>query len=154
MTSTRDLADALRPTAALLSAHIAVESAIQSGAVGPSGLDGTTYDLLLRINLSPEGHPRPAEICRQLQLSPSHVSRRLDRAIEEGLISRRPDPSDRRAQIVTLTNAGTAAIDAFTPRLIDVVERVVFDALDPIEIDTLVALLNRVEAAAIESQQP
>ncbi len=154
MTATRHPTEALRPTAALLSAHIAVESAIQSGAVGPSGLDGTTYDLLLRISLSPDGHLRPSEICRQLQLSPSHVSRRLDRAIEEQLVNRRPDPLDRRAQIVTLTDAGEAALDAFTPRLVDVVERVVFDALDPIEIDTLVTLLNRMEAAAIGFQQP
>lgn len=154
MTSARNPTEVLRPTAAILSAHIAVDSAIQRGAVAPSGLDGTTCDLLLRITLSPEGRLRAAEICRQLQLSPGHVSRRLDRAIDEGLLIRNPDPFDRRAQIVALTEAGETALESFTPRLVDVVERVVFDALEPAEVDTLIALLNRVEAAAIESHQP
>jgi DNA-binding MarR family transcriptional regulator len=149
MSPTRALLDVLRPTAALLGAHIAVEATINDRAVDPSGLDATTCDLLLRISMSPNGQLRAADLCRQLQLSPSYVSRRLDRALAAGLVEREPDPADRRAHIITLTGDGQAALDTFVPQLVDVVQHVVFDTLEDEEVATLIDLLERVESAAL-----
>lgn len=154
MTSARNLTDVLRPTAALLRAQLAVAAAIEQRAVAATDLDGTTTDLLLRIALSPDGRLRGVHLCRQLHLSPSYVSRRIDRAVAEGLVERRPDPDDRRAQIITLTEAGQEALDDFTPRLVDVVDEVMFNTFDTDEVDTLIGLLSRLEVAATTALEP
>ena len=122
----------LRPTAALLAAHLAVAAAIEQRAVAASTLDGTASDLL----------------------SPSYVSRRIDRAVADGLVERQLDPGDRRAQIITLTPAGRAALDDFLPHLVQVIDEVVFNTFDLSEVDTLVELLGRLEAAAETAVAP
>ena len=138
----------LRPSAALLGAQIAMGAAIERDAVADSPLDATTLDLLVRIDLSPDGGLRAVELCRQLLLSPSHISRVIDRAEADGLVVRSPDPDDRRAQRVMLTDSGRAAVGDFAPRFHAVLDRVIHQTLTPDEIDQLVAMLERIETAA------
>lgn len=138
----------LRPSGALLAANIALGAAIERDAVDATDYDPTTLDLLVRIELEPSGRLRAVELVRQLSLSPSHVSRRLDRAERDGLVRREPDPDDRRASQVVLTAKGKRVADDFAPRLEAVIRRVIFDTLDPREIDTLVDLLDRITTAA------
>lgn len=141
-------AELLRPSGALLSAHIALSSAIEREAVACTGHDSTTLDLLVRLDLAPNRQLRAVELCRQLQLSPSYISRMIDRAEEEGLVQRGTDPCDRRAHLITMTDRGQAVVADFAPRLHAVLERVIYGALEPGEIDSLVALVGRITAAA------
>ncbi|MEM9040996.1 MAG: MarR family transcriptional regulator [Actinomycetota bacterium] len=140
--------DALRPTGALLATQIAVAEAIEQRAVAATDLDPTTCDLLLRLGRSPSGELRGAELCRQLRLSPGYVSRRIDRAEAAGLVARRADPDDRRAQLISMTDAGREALADFEPRLVQVVDEVVHSHLTDDEVATLIELLDRIELAA------
>ena len=141
-------AELLRPSAAMLGAQIALGAAIERGAVDGSGQDSTTVDLLLRLHLAPGQELRGVDLCEQLLLSPSHISRRLDRAERDGLVQRRPDPDDRRASRVRMTATGEAVIARFVPRLVGVLEQTIYRELDSYEVATLVELLDRVETAA------
>lgn len=138
----------LRASGALLSAQIALGAAIERYAVTGTGYDPTTVDLLVRLELAPEQRMRAVELCRALQLSPSHISRMLDRAEEAGLVARGPDPRDRRANLVTISENGRSVVSRFAPRLSDVLNRVIVDSLSAEEIDTLVSVLGRIENAA------
>lgn len=138
----------LRPSGALLAAQIALGAAIDRDAVAHASLDATTLDLLVRIDLAGDGGIRPVELCRQLLLSPSHVSRVIDRAEAADLVERSPDPDDRRAQRIALTDGGRAAVGDFAPRLHAVLDRVIHQTLDRGEIAQLVAMLQRIEKAA------
>lgn len=138
----------LRPSASLLAAQIALGAAIDRCAVDGLGIDPTLTDLLVRLEIAPEHQLRAVEICRQLLLSPSHISRVIDRAERAGLVERRPDPTDRRASLVAPTADGRALAARFLPRLDDVLERTVYAALDGAEIETLIGLLDRIESAA------
>lgn len=140
----------LRPSGALLSTQIAVSAAIERDAVGPTSQDPTTVDLLLRLALSPERGLRGVELGRQLRLNTGYISRRIDRAESVGLVERSTDPADRRAQLITLTEEGQRVVESFVPQLNQVLQTVIFDTLSPTEIDVLVGLLGRVEAAAQE----
>ena len=113
-----------------------------------TGHDPTTVDLLVRLELAPEHQLRAVELCRQLQLSPSHISRMLDRAEAAGLVVRGPDPRDRRANLVSITEQGHLVVDQFAPQLTAVLNRVIFDQFSPEEIDVMVEYLGRIEAAA------
>lgn len=138
----------LRATGALRSTQTAVSKLIDTEAVEPTGLDPTTIDLLIRLDQSPHQRLRAVELSRQLLLSPSHISRMVDRAEEAGLVERCADPDDRRASQVALTDAGRTVLIDFAPRLERVLDDIVGTQLSTAEINTLVELLQRVEAAA------
>lgn len=138
----------LRPSGAMLAAQISLSNAIEQHALEGLEHDPTTFDLLVRLHLAPEHRLRAVDLCHQLLLSPSHVSRMLDRAEREGLVRREPDPDDRRANQVYLTADGEQAVRRLAPRLHAVLDAAIFQTLDPTEVDTLVDLLERIEAAA------
>lgn len=140
----------IRASGALLAAETALGRVIDTEAVGPTGLDPTIIDLLLRLDQAPGNRMRAVELSRQVLMSASHVSRTLDRAEAAGLVRRGPDPDDRRAAQVTLTAAGREVVVDFAPRLIAVIHRVIDQHLSEKEVDTLVELLGRIERAACE----
>ena len=139
--------DLLRPSGALLAANIALAAAIDQ-AVADVGQPPVVLDLLTRLELAPDGQLRAVELCRQLLKSPSHISRTIDRAEQAGLVERRPDPDDRRAHLVVLTTEGRELARRFAPRVHHVLDEVIHGQLDRAEIDTLVELCERIEAAA------
>ena len=49
---------------------------------------------------------RSSELAHRLLLSPSVVSRAVDTLEEDGLVTRRPDPSDARAALISITPHG------------------------------------------------
>ena len=140
----------LRASGAMLSAQTALSRVIQTDAVDPTGHDATTLDLLVRLDQAPGRRLRAVELSRQLLMSPSHISRSIDRAEALGLVERGADPDDRRASQVSLTVEGHEVLVRFGPRLSDVLDRVIVQTLSASEIDVLVELLGRIEAAACE----
>ena len=140
--------DRLRPTAALVEAHIALDEAIQRRATGPLGLDNYTSDLLVRLMRAPERQLRGVNVSRQLLISASRTTRLIDRAEAAGLVERCPDPDDRRAQLIRLTPEGERAARDYAPLLLDVLDRVVFQSMDATERETLIELLGRLRDSA------
>lgn len=131
-----------------MGAEVALASAVDRRAVGPTGHDATTVDLLLRLHFAPGQRLRAVDLCEQLLKSASHLSRRIDRAEAEGLVERTPDPHDRRASLVALTDVGREVVAGMAPRLHAVLNESIYRVLDRGEIDTLVDLLGRIEAAS------
>jgi DNA-binding MarR family transcriptional regulator len=80
-----------------------------------AGLTPAKHQLLLAIR----GHPDPAgptigEIADYLVLRHHSAVGLVDRAVEDGLVKRGPDPANRSAVRVMLTPAGTAKLDTLT----------------------------------------
>ncbi|HZY98256.1 MAG TPA: MarR family transcriptional regulator [Candidatus Baltobacteraceae bacterium] len=57
----------------------------------------------------------PTELYHEMMLT-SGMMNRVDRLEEAGLVTRRPDPDDRRGTLVRLTAKGKAPIDSATSR--------------------------------------
>jgi DNA-binding MarR family transcriptional regulator len=53
---------------------------------------------------------RPGELAAHLRVAPRSVTDVVDALEERGLVTRAPDPSDRRATVVTLTASGTQLV--------------------------------------------
>lgn len=139
--------DVLRPSGALLSTHLRLAVEIEARAVEPSRHPDTVLDLLVRLDLAPERVERASRLCDQLNLSAAHMSRTIDRAEAAGLVQRRPDSTDRRAQIVALTPAGDEVLADFAPRLHRLLHTVIHDVLGDDEVETLISMLERIQAA-------
>lgn len=54
---------------------------------------------------------RPGMLAVRLSVEASHVTRQLKQLEKSGLVVRFPDPEDRRAQLIQLTEAGRATIE-------------------------------------------
>ena len=142
--------DRLATTEALLDANTLVGAAISKLAVGPAGLDPATADLLVRLTQSPSCGIRGVDIGEQCQMTATRVSRLLDRAEAEGLVERTPDPTDRRAQHVVLTEDGYEAAARFAPLMNDVLDELVYESLTAEERATLIKLLGKLTDRARE----
>src|SRR5687767_14029224 len=59
------------------------------------------FDLLAQLERAPDGMTL-GELSQRMMVSNGNITGLVDRLCEQGLISRRPSPSDRRVQIVSL----------------------------------------------------
>jgi len=73
-----------------------------------AGLTPERYDLLLMIQAGVDADAplRVTDLCGSLQLRQTAVTENVKRAVEAGLIGRRPSPDDRRATLLYLTEEG------------------------------------------------
>jgi DNA-binding MarR family transcriptional regulator len=137
-------------TGVLLETQALVAAAIDRLAVDPAGLDPATADLLVRLSKSADCGIRGVEIGEHCQMTATRVSRLLDRAEADGLVQRNPDPTDRRAQHVVLTEKGQEAAQRFAPLMKDVLDDLVYETLSAEERATLIDLLARLRDRARE----
>lgn len=142
--------DRLAATETLLDTSMVVGAALEKLAITPAGLDAATADLLVRLAQSPSCGIRGVDIGEQCQMTATRVSRLLDRAEADGLVERMPDPSDRRAQHVVLTEDGYEAAAGYAPLLEDVLDDLVFRTLTAAERATLIELLGKLADRARE----
>ncbi|MDA0185209.1 MarR family transcriptional regulator [Solirubrobacter phytolaccae] len=107
------------------------------------GLEPGWHDLL--ATLRRQGPPfklRPTDLMGSVMLTSSGTTKRLDKLEAAGLVTREPDPSDRRGTLIALTAKGLELIDAVTgPHLAN--EARLLEALDSEEREQLAALLRK-----------
>lgn len=84
-----------------------------------------------------------AKLAESLGIDRTVMTYLLDELESAGLVVRRPDPQDRRARLIDLTDAGRRVHDDTVARLAEV-ERGVLGALDADEARTFRTLLARV----------
>src|SRR5919199_3849197 len=107
--------DALDAWRAFLTAHAHVTRRI-SRDLGDAGLpDLGWYDLLWALYRSPQRRLRVNELAREVVLPPTAMSRFVDRAEAAGYVRREPDPDDRRALQVVLTDKGAGLLRRMWP---------------------------------------
>lgn len=148
--STKELLnpERLAPSAAILGANTALGAALGAEGVGGTEHDQQTIDLLLRIELAPRDACRAVDLAEQMLVSNGHMSRVVDKVVALGLIERTPDPNDRRANQLVITEAGQEVLAAVAPHIAGTLDRVVHETLSPSEIETLIDLLGRIEREA------
>jgi DNA-binding MarR family transcriptional regulator len=97
---------------ALLNAHARVTRAIGRDLAAAGLPDLSWYDLLWALYRGPL---RVKELADAVVLSPTAMSRFVDRVEAAGYVRREPDPGDRRALQVTITDEGRALLRRMWP---------------------------------------
>jgi len=100
------------------------------------GISRAQWTVLVRLDRF-EGL-KQSELAEVLELQPISLTRLLDRLAENGLIERRPDPKDRRANRLYLTPAARPLLDKLAKLSIEIMDQV----LDGFDDDANERLLN------------
>jgi DNA-binding MarR family transcriptional regulator len=119
------------------------------------GLDAPSFDVLAALRRAgPPYQLTPTALMRTALVTSGAITQRLDRLEQRGLITRERSDSDGRAVVVTLTEAGRAALDAALPDHLDT-ERELLAGLSVGEQEQLAVLLRRfLVALGRTPQQP
>lgn len=93
--------------------------------------------------ISGEGPLRPGTLADRLRVAPRSVTEVVDALVDAGLVERDPDPSDRRATILRLTDDGRALMHEITALRRAHTTEVFDEVLTSQEQETLAYLLGR-----------
>ena len=115
------------------------------------GLEPGWHDVLATLRRNgPPYQLRPTEFTDQPMLTSSGTTKRLDRLEQAGLITRAPDPHDRRGTLITLTPKGLRLIDSVTEAHLDN-ERRLLGSLNEAEQRRLADLLRKLRLGLPDS---
>ena len=107
--------DALEAWRAFLTAHAHVTRAISRDLAAAGLPDLGWYDLLWTLYRQPERRLRVNQLAHEVALTPTAMSRFVDRVEKAGYVRREPDPDDRRALQIAITDEGVALLRRMWP---------------------------------------
>jgi len=124
----------------LLARASALSNAAGNTALAPFGLKVRSYSVLALA--SEATGPTQREIAEFLRLDPSQVVALVDTLQKSGLISREPDPRDRRANVIVATTTGRETLSRARTAVLEA-ERTLHSELNSDERAALGALLRK-----------
>ncbi len=124
----------------LLNRAALAASAQVTGALAQEGARRHHFTVLLA--LSEAGPASQATLGRRLGIDRSDMAAVVGELERDGLIGRERDPQDKRRNVVTLTDAGAAALRRLQTR-VDAAQEAVLEPLSPAERAQLTRLLSR-----------
>jgi DNA-binding MarR family transcriptional regulator len=122
----------------LLARANALALAAANSALAQHGLKARSYSVLA---LAADVGPTQRELADFLRLDPSQVVTLVDELEKRNLVQRRPDPTDRRANVVVATDAGRALF-VRAQRSARTVEKALRSALTPADQEKFAALMH------------
>ena len=100
-------------------------------------LSNQSFDVLIRLARTPGHELRMSELAAQTSLTPSGLTRSVDRLQEQGLVARRVCPEDRRGAFAVLTPTGQEVMDRAIPEHVAHINEVLSDLFTAEEEETL-----------------
>ena len=104
------------------------------------------YDVLAHLNMA-GGRLGLGELASQIALSPSGLSKLLDRMDASGLIRRDPDPDDARAAFATITPRGRALVTRARESHHDLLRETFGASLTDRDVADLTRIMRRLDAS-------
>jgi DNA-binding MarR family transcriptional regulator len=107
------------------------------------GVGGQAFEILIRLGRTPGRAMRMASLAAETGLTPSGLTRALDRLVEAGLCTRESCASDRRGTYAQLTELGEARVGEAIERHRRDIDELLAGLFEPAEESTLLELLAR-----------
>lgn len=108
--------DAMAAVTAITRVHQVLMRRIDA-ALRPFDLTFARYEVLVLLTFSRSGSLPLGKIGERLQVSPASVTNAVDRLETSGFVTREPHPSDGRATLASLTDAGRDVVERATAAL-------------------------------------
>ena len=140
--------------ASLASAYAILTRELSASLVAQHGLTINDYGCLLLLSRAGEEGMRRIDIANELRLSPSGITRLLDRLEGQGLVGKGACKEDARVSYAILTEDGLSKLRQAAPGHLEDIENHHADVLDEDEMRTLTELLGRIGNGRGESCSP
>jgi len=124
--------------------HGTITPALDDELRAGTDLDLRTYDALLHVFEAREPGIRMTDLAQKVVLSKSGLTTLVDRLEERGLVTRFPDPDDRRAIRITLTELGVETFRNAARVHVAGIEEYFADRITEDEAETIAAVLERI----------
>jgi DNA-binding MarR family transcriptional regulator len=126
----------------LVRARHAVVSRLEADGKAAGALPIEWYDVLWDLERHEDG-VRPFELEERLLFAQYNLSRLIDRLVDAGLVRREVCPTDKRGQMLFITDAGKKARKATWPHYARAMNKHLGDKLTEAEAEKLAALLGK-----------
>jgi DNA-binding MarR family transcriptional regulator len=140
--------DRLTTMGLFFEAHAGLKATFERRLEAEAGLPVQWFEVLLRLARTPGHRLRMSELAAQSAVTPSGLTRVIDRLTEVGLVARESCPTDRRSWYASITPEGLHRIRAAVPVHVAHIEEVVEAVLSPGEFQALSATLRKLRDAA------
>ncbi|TMK71197.1 MAG: MarR family transcriptional regulator [Actinobacteria bacterium] len=127
----------------LLGAHATLTRELSARLVEEHGLTMSEYEVLFLLSREPEHSMRRIDLSREVRLSPSGITRMLDRLEATGLVKKGHCSQDARVTYAVLTDAGMKKLHECAPAHYAAIERLIGERLSDEEVESLSGLLGR-----------
>src|SRR3954452_14490222 len=124
--------------------HAGLAATLERRLETECGLTNQWFEVLLRLARSPEGRLRMSDLTAQVTLTPSGLTRVVDRLVAAGLVTREACPTDRRGYNAVLTKEGKDRIERAVPIHLSHLDEVFTGVLDEDERAQLERALRKV----------
>lgn len=122
--------DEQRAWRALIVCSNRLKAVLDAELVAEHDLPFGDYEVLVVLSEAPDRRLRMSELAERLFLSPSGLTRRLDRLTRDGLVAREQCPFDRRGTFAVLTDHGFERLEQAVPCHVRGVREHFVDLLD------------------------
>jgi DNA-binding MarR family transcriptional regulator len=130
---------------ALLRTHARLSDQLELDVRRTSGLSVARYDVLMHLDIA-GGRLGLSDLAHAMVLSPSGLSKLLDRMQEAGLVERQPDPNDARSTYAAITRHGRAVVKKTRRHHHAFLQHIFGDVLDDRDLADLTRIMNRLDA--------
>jgi DNA-binding MarR family transcriptional regulator len=110
------------------------------------------FDLMAQLDKAPDGLTL-SEVSKRMMVSNGNLTGLVERLVRSGHLARRRADADRRAQVVSLTEAGRAEFRAMAAEHEGWIDAL-FGELAPEEVGDLMRLLSKLKGSARRAVQP
>jgi DNA-binding MarR family transcriptional regulator len=138
----------------LATAYAVLTRELSASLVAQHGLTINDYGCLLRLSRAGDQGMRRIDLANELQLSPSGITRLLDRLEDQGLVGKGECKEDARVSYAILTEQGLNKLREAAPGHVEDIDRHLADVLDEEEMRILTELLGRIGSARGEECTP
>lgn len=119
---------------AFIRAHARVVRLLESELESEQGLSLPAYEVLAHLSEAPERRLRMSDLAAVSVLTPSGLTRVVDRLVREGYVERQRCASDARVVYAAVTEAGVARVEQAYPTHLHGVRQHLVDRLSPAQL--------------------
>jgi DNA-binding MarR family transcriptional regulator len=129
----------------LVRAHVAATRCFSASLQSEHGLTLNEFEVLLRLARAPDWRLKRIELVEQVLLTPSGITRLLDRLERAGLVAKDRCPSDARVTYAVLTDAGAEKLGAASRSHTAEIRELMCSRYSDRELSALAGLLQRLD---------
>ena len=128
---------------AMLRSHTAVVRKLEAELQAEHSLSLPAYEVLAHVSEAPERRLRMSDLTSCARLSPSGLTRLVDKLVRDGLVERVRCADDARVVYAALTDRGLARLETAYPTHLRGVRHHVVDRLERAELEVVARAMGR-----------